>query len=127
MTDAMDVVKEMCARYQAAVSGNDSQAYGALFANDAIRVPPGSELEHGPKAIAASEQKDYDLAKWTITSHPLDALKIDDNWVYGLAEASVNTEPFSGEVPTSFKVTKSWLLHREGEVWLIKRQLWNKK
>ena len=81
----------------------------------------------GPEAIAASEQKDYDAADWTIASRPLDALKIDDDWVYGLAEASVKTVAHADGAETSFKVTKSWLIHREGKEWLIKRQLWNKK
>ncbi|TIS55800.1 nuclear transport factor 2 family protein [Mesorhizobium sp.] len=127
MTDARTVVQRMCERYQAAVNANDSKAYGALFAADGIRVPPGAEPEHGPEAIAASEQKDYDVAAWTITSRPLDALKIDDDWVYGLAEASVNTVAHGDGAETSFKVTKSWLIHREGDEWLIKRHLWNTK
>ena len=127
MTDAKAIVQNMCERYQAAVSANDSKAYGSLFASDAIRVPPGSEPEHGPEAIAASEQSDYETARWTITSYPLDALKIDDDWVYGLAEAKVMTVAHSDRAKTSFKVTKSWLIHREEGEWLIKRQLWNKK
>ena len=127
MTDAAEVVQGMCKRYQAAVSANDSKAYGALFASDAIRVPPGAEPERGPEQIAASEQKDYDEAEWKITSHMLDALRIDDEWVYGLAEASVKTVSREDGGKSSFRVTKSWLIHREGGDWLIKRQVWNKK
>ena len=63
MADANTIVQEMCDRCQVAVSSNDSNAYGALFAPDAIRVAPGAEPEYGPEAIAASEQKDYDAAK----------------------------------------------------------------
>lgn len=127
MTDAQAIVQSMCDRYAAAVSSNDSKAYGALFAPDAIRVPPGAEPEHGPDAIAISEQKDYDVAKWTISSRPLDALLIDDDWVLGIAEAAVHTEPYDGSKESDFKVTKFWLIHREGDGWLIKRQIWNKK
>lgn len=46
------------AKYQAAVSANDSAAYRKLFATDAVRIPPGSEPEKEPDEIAASEQKD---------------------------------------------------------------------
>ncbi|MEO3431193.1 SgcJ/EcaC family oxidoreductase [Pelagibius sp. CAU 1746] len=128
MADPMEVVKSMCARYQTAVSANDSTAYGKLFAEDAIRVPPGSEPEHGPEAIAQSEQKDYDVAKWSIQSKPLDALHINDDWVFGIAEAAVNTVPHDGGTERSFKATKTWLLQKQpsGE-WLIKRQMWNLK
>lgn len=128
MIDAMEVVEVMCESYQTAVSANDSRAYGKLFAADAIRVPPGAEPEHGPDEIARSEQKDYDVATWRVQSRPLDALRIDDDWVYGVAEADVTTTKFKDGTGSSFKVTKTWLLQRQpsGE-WLIKRQMWNLK
>ncbi len=128
MIDANEVVKEMCAKYQAAVSANDSAAYRKLFATDAIRIPPGSEPECGPDEIAASEQRDYDVAQWRIRSKPIDALRIDDNWIYGIAHVDVTTTAHSEGTTKSFEATKTWLLHREpaGE-WLIKRQMWNLK
>ena len=128
MIDAMEVVETMCERYQTAVSANDSAAYGKLFTADAIRVPPGAEPEHGPEEIARSEQKDYDTATWRVRSRPLDALRIDDDWVYGVAEAEVDTVAHADGAARSFKVTKTWLLRKapSGE-WLIKRQMWNLK
>ncbi len=128
MIDANEIVKAMCERYSAAVSANDSVAYGKLFAADAIRIPPGLDPEHGPEEILQSEQKDYDVAKWTCQSTPLDALRIDDEWVYGIAQANVNTVSYADGTKNSFKVYKTWLLHKEdsGE-WLIKRQMWNIK
>lgn len=128
MIDANQVVKAMCEKYQAAVSANDSIAYGRLFAADAIRIPPGSEPEHGSEAISQSEQKDYNAAKWTVQSTPIDALRIDDEWVYGIAGADVTTVAYADGTTKSFKATKTWLLHKEesGE-WLIKRQMWNLK
>ncbi len=128
MTHAHDVVQSMCQRYQAAVSANDSSAYRKLFAEDAIRVPPGSEPEHGPEAIAQSEQKDYDVARWAIRSTPVDALLINDAWIYGIANVDVTTVAKADGASRSFRATQTWLLHREpsGE-WLIKRQMWNLK
>lgn len=127
MIDANDVLKTICGKYQTAVSANDSVAYGKLFAADAIRIPPGSEPEYGPDEIARSEQKDYDEAKWTVQSTPLNALRIDDHWVYGVAQATVRTVAYADGLTSSFNVIKTWLLHREesGE-WLIKRQMWNR-
>jgi hypothetical protein len=106
MTDPMEVVEIMCERYQSAVSANDSDAYGRLFAIDAIRVPPGAEPEHGPDEIAQSEQKDYDVATWNVQSRPLDALWINDNWVYGIAEAEVNTVAHSDGARKNSKLQK---------------------
>ena len=127
MIDANEVLKAICKKYSAAVSNNDSEAYGKLFAPDAIRIPPGLKPEHGPDEIAKSEQKDYDLAKWTCESTPLDALRIDDQWVYGIAQANVKTVSYADGSKNSFKVTKTWLIHREESgKWLIKRQMWNR-
>ena len=128
MTDAMEVVETMCERYQSAVSANASTAYGRLFCADAIRVPPGAEPEHGPEEIAQSEQKDYDVASWSVRFRALDALRIDDDWVYGLAEADITTVPHDGGATRSFRATITWLLRREpSSEWLIKRQMWNLK
>lgn len=128
MIDAMEVVETMCERYQTAVSNNDSGAYRMLFAEDAIRIPPGSEPERGPDEIAQSEQRDYDAAKWTVRSAALDALRIDDSWVYGIAEVDINTVAHADGAKKSFRATKTWLLQRQpsGD-WLIKRQMWNLK
>ena len=128
MIDAMEVVETMCERYQTAVSNNDSGAYRKLFAEDAIRVPPGSEPEHGPDEIAQSEQKDYDVAAWSVRSRALDALRINDDWVYGVAEADINTVAHADGARKSLRATKTWLLQRQpsGD-WLIKRQMWNLK
>jgi ketosteroid isomerase-like protein len=126
MINANEVLKAMCEKYQAAVSANDSTAYRKLFAADAIRIPPGSEPEHGPAEISKNEQKDYDVANWTVQLTPLDALRIDDQWVYGIAQGNVRTVAYVDGATNSFQTTKTWLFHREdsGE-WLIKRQIWN--
>jgi len=128
MTDPMEIVEKLCERYQHAVSANDSTAYSKLFAGDAIRIPPGSEPNHGPDEIRVSEQADYDVAKWTIQSRALDALRIDDDWVLGVGEADVVTEPHDGAPARNFRVNKIWLLQKQpaGD-WLIKRQMWNVK
>lgn len=128
MMDANEILKVMCEKYQAAVSANDSVAYGKLFAPDAIRIPPGSEPEHGPDEISKNEQKDYDVAQWTVQLTPIDALQIDDQWIYGVAEGNVSTIAHADGSTRSYKTTKTWLFHQEssGE-WLIKRQMWNLK
>jgi ketosteroid isomerase-like protein len=128
MTDVNQIVNAMCEKYQMAVNANDSGAYRKLFAANAIRIPPGSEPERGPEEIANSEQKDYDLAEWRIRSRPIDGLRIDDNWVFGIVHVDATTTARADGTVKSFKATKTWLLHREpsGD-WLINRQMWNLK
>ena len=126
MIDPMEVVEIMCDRYQQAVSANDSAAYGSLFCADAIRMPPGAEPEHGRDKIAQSEQRDYDSATWTVESKPIDALWINDDCVYGIARADIQTVDHSDGARRSFGATKTWLLQKQpsGE-WLIRRQMWS--
>ncbi len=123
---AEDVVSSMCERYAAAVNANDSIAYGKLFAAAAIRMPPGSEPEYGPDQIAKSEQADYDVARWSIRSTPVDALQVAEDWIYGIAHVDATTIAHADGAKTDIKATKTWLLHsqRSGE-WLIARQMWN--
>ena len=128
MIDANEVFQEMCDKYEAAVNANDSAAYRQLFAPGAIRIPPGSEPEHGADEIAKSEQKDYDMAKWTVQLTRLDTLKIDERWIYGIARGNVKVIAYADGSTKSFKTTKTWLFHQQdsGE-WLIARQIWNLK
>lgn len=126
MIDANEVFKTMCDKYQAAVNANDSEAYHKLFASDAIRIPPGANPERGADNIATSEQKDYDVAKWTVKLTPLDALKINEKWIYGIARGNVSVVNRADGATKSFKTTKTWLFHRQDSgKWAIARQIWN--
>ena len=126
MIDPMEFVEIMCDRYQTAVTANDSVAYGNLFCADAVRMPPGVEPEHGRDEIVQSEQRDYDAATWTVQLIPLDALWINDDWVYGIARANIHTATIPNGDERSFRATVTWLLQRQpaGD-WSIKRQMWS--
>ena len=126
MTNPMHVVEAICQTYQSSVSANDSAAYARQFAADAVRLPPGGKPEHGPEEIARSEQRDYDVARWTINVRPVHALQIDDDWVYGIAETDIELVAHADSSRKTMTANKGWLLHREssGE-WKIKRAMWN--
>ena len=126
MTTPMEIVADIGHRYQTAVSANDSEAYGKLFAPDAVRLPPGGRPEHGPEEITKNEQRDYDEAKWTIQVRPVQALPINDDWVYGIAETNITLVAHADGCKKTMTANKGWLLHRQpsGE-WLIERAMWN--
>jgi uncharacterized protein (TIGR02246 family) len=115
--------------YASAVNAGDSATYATLFANDAIRMPPGAELEFGPEAIRAAEQADYDGANWNVRFTPRDALAISDDWVYGIADGEVTISPHTGGEPADVRLTVTWLYERQSPSgdWLIKRQMWSLK
>ncbi len=112
--------------YASAVNAGDSARYATLFAQDAIRMPPGAEPERGRDQIREAEQADYDAAKWNVAFKPRDALAIADGWVYGIADGEVSIVPHSAGVTSNVRLTVTWLYERQssGE-WLIKRQMWS--
>jgi ketosteroid isomerase-like protein len=126
VTDAMEIVRSMCIAYASAVNASDSLAYSKLFTPDAIRMPPGSEPEHGPEQIRRGEQADYDAVRLSIRSTPVDAVQTSDEWVYGIAHIEGTATNHVDGMTSSFRAAKTWLLQRQasGE-WLIARQMWN--
>ena len=125
-TDPMDALKTICASYQSSVSANDAVAYGSQFAADAVRLPPGGKPEYGPEEIRKNEQADYDRAKWTIKVTPVEAMRIADDWVYGIAETDIELVAHADGSRKKMTANKGWLLHREAAGdWKIKRAMWN--
>ena len=125
---AEDVVQATCVAYASAVNASDSIAYCKLFTEDAIRMPPGTEPEHGREEIRRGEQADYDAARLSILSTPVDAVQTGDRWIYGVAGVEGTSTSHADGTTTAFRATKTWLLQRQasGE-WLIARQMWNLK
>lgn len=126
MTDATEIVRSMCVAYASAVNASDSLAYSKLFTPDAIRIPPGSDPEHGREQIRQGEQADYDGARLSIRSTPADAVQASDEWVYGIADIEGTATSHADGTTSSFRATKTWLLQRQSSGgWLIARQMWN--
>lgn len=126
MTNPMVVVKAICESYQSSVSANDAVAYSSQFAPEAVRLPPGGKPEYGPDEIRRSEQSDYDVARWAIKVRPKQALRINDDWIYGIAETDIELVAHADGTKKTMTANKGWLLHRQpsGE-WLIERAMWN--
>ncbi|HEX2240264.1 MAG TPA: DUF4440 domain-containing protein [Actinomycetota bacterium] len=126
MATPYEIVKSMCGAYERAVNASDSEAYGKLFAPDAIRIPPGSELEHGPEEIAKGEQAGYDEGRMSIRSTPVDVVELGAGWIYALAHVDGDYVAHADGSSSEFRATKAWLLQRQpsGD-WLLARHMWN--
>jgi len=129
MSTPDEVLKAMSDSYASAVNAGDSAAYAALFAPDAIRMPPGAKPEYGRDEIRKAEQSDYDAGRWNVSFTARDALELSDGWVYGIADGEVTIVPHDGGEASNVRLTVTWLFERQdssGE-WLIKRQMWSLK
>lgn len=126
MTNTHDVVQAMCDAYASAVNAGDSATYATLFTPDAIRIPPGEDLEHGPEEIGKGEQTSYDEFRLAIRSTPIDAVQLGDDWIYALAGVEGEATAHADGSKSTFRATKAWLLQRQpsGE-WLLARHMWN--
>jgi uncharacterized protein (TIGR02246 family) len=128
MSDADAVLEAMCQSYSSAVNASDSARYSTLFAEDAIRMPPGADPEYGRDEIRKGEQADYEVAKWNVTFKPRDALSIGEEWIYGIADVDVFMVAHADGKTSDFRLTVTWLLQRQApSEWSIKRQMWNRK
>jgi ketosteroid isomerase-like protein len=116
----------MCDAYARAVNAADSAAYGRLFMPDAIRIPPGAELEYGPEQIAKGEQAGYEDYQLTISSTPVDVIELGSGWIYALANVNGKAVARADGSSSFFSATKAWLLHQlpSGE-WRLARHIWN--
>ncbi len=127
-TGVEEVVESLCQAYATAVNASDSDAYSKLFAQDAIRMPPGRSLEYGQEQIRAGEQADYDLAALEVRSTPGDVLRVADDWIYAIAHIEGTATAHADGAKSSFRATKTWQLQRQPSGrWLIARQMWNLK
>ena len=127
-TRAEEVVETLCRSYASAVNAGDSSAYSKLFAADAIRMPPGRDLEYGREQIRAGEQADYDVVKLEVRSTPGDVVQLSEEWIYAIAHIEGIAAAHADGAESSLRATKTWLLQRrEGGDWLIARQMWNLK
>ena len=126
MGTAYEIVKSLCDAYASAVNASDSAAYGKLFTPDAIRIPPGSELEHGPEEIAKGEQASYDEGRMSIRSTPDDIVELGDRWIFALARVDGEYFAHADGARSTFRATKAWLVQRQDSGgWLIARHMWN--
>jgi steroid delta-isomerase-like uncharacterized protein/uncharacterized protein (TIGR02246 family) len=126
--DTQEIFEALLHAYANANNAGDSLAYSRLFTADAIWMPPGAEPEYGPQQIRTSVQPYFDDATWSARFTPVDALRVAERWIYGIADVDVTTTAHGDGARSSFGLTATWLLQRQasGE-WLIARQMWNPK
>ncbi len=93
MIDANEVLKTMCEKYQAAVSANDSIAYGKLFAADAIRIPPGSDLNMAQTRSRRTSKRTMMSRNGVSKLHPLMLYRLTTNGFTELLMAKLQLSP----------------------------------
>ena len=109
--------------YQQAVNDGDARAYAALFAEDALRMPPNAANDSGRSAIQAADEPVYQ--QWDV-SVTMDYLETE---VYGdrahlIADVHGRLTAREGDGQAEFHITSFWLFSRVGGTWQIWRQMW---
>jgi ketosteroid isomerase-like protein len=120
MTTSLEIVADMCEANSNCVNSADLDKYAKLFTEDSIRMPPGSNPEHGPQQYIANDRDGYEKTKWQVALKVNDVLDISEDWVFGIVNAEGTMQSISGEESADFKFTATRLLQRRasGE-WLI--------
>ena len=113
-------LKELIPEWAAAFNAGDTYAVAALYAEDAIRMPPEGDLQRGRDAIAA------DIANYAGVSIELRA-------VGGLLDGEYASQwgmfrlTGTAEDGTAFEFSGRWMnaLKKTSDGWKIYRDIWN--
>lgn len=119
---AEEIFRELWGRYASAVNASDAGAYGRLFTADAVRIGPGCVIERGAGEIERAERADYAAARWSIEPTPIEATRLADDWIFGMAQVAATGWSNSDGSETALGIVAAWLLQRQGDgSWSIAR------
>ena len=114
--------------YQTAVRSGDVDGYTALFAEDAIQMPPGAADRFGRSEIHAGMKPGLTQNKMDVT------LATHEMFALGPGQASVRVTvtgtrtPNDGGTPAPIRYSALFLFRESGRGdWKIHQQIWNVK
>lgn len=109
--------------YQRAVNDGDAAAYGALFAEDAIRMPPNGPNDMGRAAIIAVETALSEQWEHEVTMEYLETEVYGDR-AHLIADVRGRSRARQGDAEVDFHLTSLWLFMKIDGTWMISRQMW---
>ena len=110
--------------YPSNVRSADLRAYGAMYTEDALWLPPGDAIRHGPDDIVegfAKQIADQDIDP-IFTAKEIEVIG-DFGSVIGMSQAVIY--PKDGSKPKDINFRALWLTRKEQGAWKIACQIWN--
>jgi ketosteroid isomerase-like protein len=103
---------KLAREFESAFNAKDAKKIAALYAEDAVAMPPNRPLVKGRAAIAADIQRDWGAGVTNLKLMPFDSAIIGDRgYEAGTSTVTINGKPLSGKYVVIYK--------RVGQEWLI--------
>jgi len=112
--------------YPANVRGRDLKAYGKMYTDEALWMPPDQADRVGILDIVegfAAQIANQDIDPTFIAEE----IEVRDNVGYVVGTSHATIYPHDGEASKEVKFRALWLMKKEGDIWKIDRQIWNVK
>ena len=124
VTDETAELRAIVDEYQRALRESDGPGYGALFAQDASRMPPGGSDEIGQKAIEASQSDEFETLDLEVKHEYIDVQVYGDHG-HLISHANGTVKPLAGGELEVFNISVIYLFKKNANKWEIYRLMWN--
>jgi ketosteroid isomerase-like protein len=106
------VLDKLAREFESAFNAKDAKKIAALYAEDAVVMPPNRPMVKGRAAIAADIQRDWSGGVTNLKLMPFDSAIIGDRgYEAGTSTVSINGKPMSGKYVVIYKrVGNDWLI-----------------
>lgn len=101
---------KLAAQFEAAFNAQDAKKVAALYAEDAVAMPPNRPMIKGRAAIEADLQRDFKAGVSQLQIRPMESAIMGDRaYEAGTSTATVNGKPISGKYVVIYKrVGNDW-------------------
>ena len=103
----------------------DASAYGMLFADDAIRMPPNAPDDFGRAALSSEQGKAYEKWQFQVSMNYLQTEVYRDH-AHLIADVNGHLDAREGDDQKDFRFTAVWLFtkHIGSGKWETVAQMW---
>lgn len=104
------VLNKLAAEFETAFNAQDAKKVAALYAEDAVVMPPNRPMIKGRAAIEADLQRDFKEGVSKLQLRPMESAIMGDRaYEAGTSTATVNGKPISGKYVVIFeRIGNEW-------------------
>lgn len=120
-----NALNSLVAEFMVAINEGDADAVAALYASDAVRMPPGALTVSGREAIRQNLSQTFEAADIEVQVQ-IEETKFSGELAYVQGTYALITTPRDGSGSTEVQGNWMRLMRREPDgAWLVASELWN--
>ena len=123
-TMTMQALERLARELEAAVARGDAATIAAVYADDAVLMPPGFEAAHGRPAVEQFWRAAFQFGLKEVALQPQEVVA-DGNLAYEIGTGTARMESLDGQATdTTSKYILVWRRQPDG-TWRIAADIWN--